>query len=155
MYRIINFKNYHDPDAAIRYYHGQWGGPDNFAFFEDAMRHASDTAPHLPRFYVLLNDQRIVGCCGLITADFISRGDLSPWICGIFVDPSERGQQLGSRLIAHAAAEAASLGFAAAYINTDHDGYYERYGWQRIEDGYDLFSGQPTRIYRCALPQKA
>lgn len=34
---------------------------------------------------------------------------------------------------------------------TDHDGYYEKYGWQRIEDGIDLFTGQASRIYKMNL----
>ncbi|HAW70392.1 MAG TPA: GNAT family N-acetyltransferase, partial [Firmicutes bacterium] len=43
--------------------------------------------------------------------------------------------------------EARNIGFSVIYLTTDHDGYYEKYGWQRIEDGVDLFSGQPSRIY--------
>ena len=147
MYRVINFKQYHDPEAFIRFYHAQWGGPDIFNFFADALRHASLDAPQLPRFYALVDGQRIAGCCGLITADFVSRGDLTPWICGVYIAPQDRGQQLASRLLTHAATEAATLGFAATYINTELAGFYERYGWQRIEDGYSL-DGCTTRIYR-------
>lgn len=33
------------------------------------------------------------------------------------------------------------------YLNTSHDGYYEKYGWQRIKDGY-FFNGSKVRIYK-------
>ena len=42
--------------------------------------------------------------------------------------------------------EAALAGFSTLYLTTDHDGYYEKYGWTRIEDGYDR-DGEPCRIY--------
>lgn len=38
------------------------------------------------------------------------------------------------------------MGYGALYLTTDHDGYYEKYGWSRMEDGYNLF-GERSRIY--------
>ncbi|RKY51082.1 MAG: hypothetical protein DRP86_02440 [Candidatus Neomarinimicrobiota bacterium] len=32
-------------------------------------------------------------------------------------------------------------------ITMDPDNYYEKYGWIRVENGIDLFSGKPSRIY--------
>lgn len=43
------------------------------------------------------------------------------------------------------------IGFPIVYLTTDHNGYYERYGWIRIEDGIDLISCKPTRIYKKML----
>jgi len=51
----------------------------------------------------------------------------------------------------HAKEQAAKDGFKEVYLTTDHDGYYEQYGWIRIEDGIDLFSSQPSRIYKATL----
>ena len=42
--------------------------------------------------------------------------------------------------------EAGHAGFPRLYLTTDHDGYYEKYGWKRIEDGYDR-DGAACRIY--------
>ena len=57
------------------------------------------------------------------------------------------GQALGGLLLEHGIKEAALAGFSTLYLTTDHDGYYEKYGWARIEDGYDR-DGEPCRIYR-------
>ena len=59
---------------------------------------------------------------------------------------SERGQSLGALLLEHGISEARSLGYKKVYLTTDHTGYYEKYGWQSIEDGYD-FSGNISPIY--------
>ena len=50
----------------------------------------------------------------------------------------------------HATKEAKDSGFSTMYLVTDHDGYYEKYGWRRIEDGFDPRGGK-TRIYEMDL----
>jgi hypothetical protein len=37
--------------------------------------------------------------------------------------------------------------FYKEYFTTNLDGYYEKYGWTRMEDGVDFFSGKPVKIY--------
>lgn len=133
-------------DKAIKYYHSKWGGPNNYNFFYDAIFHSSNNKKGLPRFYLLMKEEKIIGCCGLIINDFISRHDLYPWLCGIFIEESERGQALGNMLMEYAEAEAKKAGYENIYLTTAHNGYYEKYGWKRIEDGYEA-SGEPIRIY--------
>lgn len=93
-----------------------------------------------------MKNDRIVGGCGLITNDFISHMDLWPWIAALYVDERERGYALGSKLLTYAVTEAGKLRFLKAYLSTDLDGYYEKYGWTRIEDGYMLW-GDKSKIY--------
>jgi N-acetylglutamate synthase-like GNAT family acetyltransferase len=148
MIRVVNMLAHRGGVAeAAAYYHGKWGRPGNLPFFLDAIRHSSDGVTGLPWFYVALAGEEIVGCCGLIVNDFVSRHDLQPWLCGLYVDESQRGRGLGNELMQHAELEAKRAGYPAVYLTTDHDGYYEKDGWIRIEDGYDP-SGAATRIYR-------
>jgi N-acetylglutamate synthase-like GNAT family acetyltransferase len=150
-YSIVNMLDYSiGLDAAIKFYHAKWGNDKNYIFFADAIRHSSKAETGLPRFYLLLKQNEMVGCCGLVTNDFISRHDLYPWMAGIYVIKSERGQHLGNFMMRHAEAEAKIAGHSTLYLTTDHDGYYEKYGWERMEDGFEL-SGKPTRIYRKLL----
>ena len=100
---------------------------------------------------MLLKDNETIGCSALITNDFISRHDLYPWVACLFVEKKERGHEYGKLLLEHAEQEAKNMCFSAVYLTTDHDGYYEKYGWQRIEDGIDLFSGEPSCIYKRQL----
>jgi predicted N-acetyltransferase YhbS len=137
-------------EAAAAYYHSRWGRPGNEAFFLDAIRHSTRGPTGLPRFYLGLDEVGIVGCCGLIANDFVSRHDLQPWLCGLFVEERARRRGLGGELMRRAEEDARAAGYAAVFLTTDHDGYYERYGWTRIEDGFEP-SGAATRIYRKAL----
>ncbi len=134
-------------EQAIIYIHGKWGRPGNLAFYRDAIFHYGD---QLPRFFLLLEGERILGCGALIANDFVSRHDLWPWYACHYIEPDHRGRGLGKLLLDHAVRLAGELGFDSVYLSTDHQGYYEKYGWKRIEDGYEP-SGAPTRIYRFNL----
>ncbi len=148
MIEIVNVKDFDGGiEAATKYIHGKWGSEKNYSFYEDAIIHSSLPNRPLPKFYLLLKAGKIIGCYGLIINDFISRHDLYPWFACLYIESSERGAGYGSVLMAHAADEALRAGFSTIYLTTDHDGYYEKYGWQRIENGYEL-DGSATRIYK-------
>jgi N-acetylglutamate synthase-like GNAT family acetyltransferase len=134
-------------DNACAYIHSKWGNKDNYAFYYDAMQHSGRTELPLPHFYLVLDDKDIIGCYALITNDFISRHDLYPWFACLYVEPDHRGKELGKLMMEHALKEARDKGFETLYLTTDHQDYYEKYGWERMEDGYEP-SGKITRIYR-------
>lgn len=147
MLEIINVKEYTKGiDKAIEYIHGVWGNEENFMFYKDAINH-SYSKGKLPQFFVLLKDEKIIGCSALIINDFISRHDLYPWLACLFIDERERGNEYGNMLMKYAEEQAKKAGFSKLYLTTDLNGYYEKYGWNRIEDGIDLFTMKPTRIY--------
>ncbi|HPX67499.1 MAG TPA: GNAT family N-acetyltransferase [Candidatus Syntrophosphaera sp.] len=147
MMEIINVRDHRSgPESAARYIHGIWGRPQNLAFYLDAVLHSSLSGNALPSFYLMLDGERVAGCCALLTNDLISRQDLWPWLACLYVEPDYRGRALGATLLEHGAREAKRMGYGALYLTTDHDGYYEKYGWSRMEDGYNLF-GERSRIY--------
>ena len=146
MPEIINVRNYSEGlEAAARYFNMAWPGI-NTAFYLDAMKHSYGEHSPLPQFYLLMENSRIIGCYGLAVNDFISRHDLYPWFVALYIEEEKRGQALGSLLLEHALGEAAAAGFDTFYLTTDHEGYYEKYGWKRIEDGVER-DGTPARIY--------
>ena len=147
MFEIVNVKEYSEGiERAVKYIHGVWGKADNYMYYCDAIVHSSNSTTSIPRFYLLLRDGEIIGCYGLVTNDFISRHDLYPWFACLYIEEQERGNNLGELLMEHAEKEAKKSGFSAIYLTTDHDGYYEKFGWKRIEDGYEL-NDKKTRIY--------
>ncbi len=148
MFKIVNVKEYGGGlDRAVDYIHSKWGSPKSYPFYKDAIYHSSLGENHLPRFYLLLKEKEIIGCAALLTNDYISRQDLYPWLACLFVEGQERGRAFGSLLMEFVEKEAKDLAFPAVYLTTEHDGYYEKYGWVRMQDGIDLFSCEPTRIY--------
>lgn len=100
----------------------------------------------LPKFYMALEIDKILGSCALLANDLISRHDPMPWVGCIYVIPEARGQRLGGRLLEHAVSEAGKMGFAKAYLCTHLDGYYEKYGWRFLGNAW-LANGEEVKVY--------
>jgi len=131
-------------DRAIQYFSEKWG--TDRRIYADSISNSFGAYSSLPRWYLMLQEDEIVGCCGLINNDFISRQDLSPWLCALYVEEQHRGRKLGKVLLEHVRREAGNLGFKRIYLSTDHEGYYEQYGWTHIAYGYHPW-GEESRIY--------
>jgi len=143
--KIISIRE--NPDfleKAVDYFSSKWGVPRNN--YQDCISNSISTKNPLPRWYLMLRDDEIIGSYGLITNDFISRQDLWPWLAALYVEKNERGKGLGAFLLEHGRKEAKELGFFTVYLCTDHIGYYEKYDWRFIGFGYDA-GGEKTRIY--------
>lgn len=114
-------------DRAVDYFSSKWG--IDRKIYEESLSDGITTSNPLPRWYIMLKGDTIVGSFGLIENDFMVRKDLLPWLCALYIEESERGKELGSRLLAHGRQEAGKLGFDRLYLCTEHVGYYEKYGW--------------------------
>ena len=91
------------------------------------MQASLETTSLLPQWFLLEQKGEIIGCGGLITNDFISRVDLYPWLCALYVEEKFRNQGLGGKLIEYVADVACKLGYQNLYCCTDHVEYYEKY----------------------------
>lgn len=132
-------------ERGIEYFTTRWG--IDRRIYDDCISHSITTDNPLPRWYLLLEDNEIIGSYGLISNDFISRQDLYPWLCALYIEKSHRGQRLGSQLLEHGRREAGRLGFSNLYLCTDHNDYYEKYGWKHIANGYHPW-GEESKIYQ-------
>ncbi|MDD4773650.1 MAG: GNAT family N-acetyltransferase [Eubacteriales bacterium] len=133
---------------AIDYFASVWD--IDHAIYRESISDAVITANRLPRWYIMLRGNKIIGCYGLIENDFMVRRDLSPWLCALYIGEDERGRALGSKLLTHGRQEAAKLGFDTVYLCTDHVGYYEKYGWRFIGLSESLWGGM-TRVYQIEI----
>jgi len=88
----------------------------------------------------------VVGGFGIVEHDFMADGDFCPWLCALYVEQDMRGQHLGRKLLDHGVKEAAKLGIDRLYLNTDHVGYYEKYGWQYMGDFLHQ-DGKTARVF--------
>lgn len=118
--------------------------------YEDCLTHCIDAAAPLPQWYLMLDGERIIGCAGLITNDFISRGELYPWLCAVYIEEDCRGRNLGFTLMQQAQNDAKLFGFNHLYLCTDHSGYYEKFGFAYMGMGYHPW-GEASRVYGKAL----
>ena len=140
-------------EQFIVYFQAHWASPDSMAVYDDCMRSCLNAESPLPQWYLLMEGTEIIGCAGLITNDFISRMDLYPWVCALYIEPKWRGAERGAALLARAGRDAARAGFARLYLCTDHIGYYERYGFTYLGRGYHPW-GESSRIYEKVLEAK-
>lgn len=134
-------------ERMIKYFQKHWASEESMMVYEDCITHCIDAAVRLPQWYVMVDGETIIGCAGLITNDFISRMDLYPWICALYVEEAYRGHAYGSLLLKRAKDDAAKAGYSHVYLCTDHVGYYEKYGFEYIGAGYHPW-GETSRIYR-------
>jgi N-acetylglutamate synthase-like GNAT family acetyltransferase len=133
-------------EKAIEYLQSKWANEDSMMVYEDCITHCIDTKIPLPQWYLLEDKGEVIGCAGLITNDFISRMDLYPWVCAVFIDEKNRGHGYGSLLLNRAKKDTKAGGFQHLYLCTGHVGYYEKYGFKHIGTGYHPW-GDSSRIY--------
>ena len=131
-------------NEAAQWFHSHWGVPEE-AYLEcikDCLEGRSDYD-----WFLALDEDRIVGGLGIIENDFHQRKDLYPNVCAVYTEEQYRGQGIAGQLLNMAVAEMKERGIKPLYLLTDHNGFYERYGWQflcfaRNEDGESL-----SRVY--------
>ncbi|WP_337098977.1 GNAT family N-acetyltransferase [Paenibacillus sp. YIM B09110] len=133
-------------EEAVHLFWSQWGSNENFHFYYDCMLHSMTTDSQLPRFYIALENDSIIGTYALLRNDLISRQDLFPWLACLYVVPEYRGEHRGAKLLEHALHETRKKGHEYLYLCTDLEGYYEKYGWSLLSDGF-IFNGEKTKIY--------
>lgn len=137
-------------DLAIQYFQNKWGNEASNIVYEDCIAHCIDAVAPLPQWYLLMNGDKIIGCAGLITNDFISRMDLYPWVCALYIEKEYRGNEYGALLLEKAKEDTKQGGFSNLYLCSDHVGYYEKYGFSRIGTGYHPW-GESSGIFRITL----
>ena len=150
MERIINIRECPEwLERAAGYFADRWGIDPQL--YRDSMKD-SLLNPTVPRWYLMLRGDEILGGFGMVDNDFMARTDLGPWLCALYVEPAERGKGLGGMLLDHGRREAVKLGFKKVYLNTDHVGYYEQYGWRYLGD-FAHQAGVDARVYEADAVQ--
>lgn len=137
-------------DKAVDFFWKQWGAESNFHFYRDCIVQSCQTESDVPRFYLAMDGETIIGSYALLRSDLNSRQDLTPWLACLFVEPDYRGRKIGDLLQNHAIQEARKKGYARLYLCTDLTDYYERTQWTYIGNGYSIFD-EETRIYAYEL----
>jgi GNAT superfamily N-acetyltransferase len=135
---------------AIGYFQKHWASEESRMVYEDCIMNCLNSPSPLPQWYLFYEKERIIGCAGLITNDFISRMDLYPWLCALYIEEDSRGHSYGALLIEQIKKDAKDNGYESLYLCTDLVGYYEHYGFQYLAQGYHPW-GHSSRIYQIKL----
>lgn len=101
------------------------------------------------RVFILKHSNNIIGYCTFTKKDGIDV-NYEPFIGYVFIDEEYRGQRLSEKLIKHCEGYALELGFGDVYIISDHEGLYEKFGYDYFEKGIDK-KGREEKIFRKKL----
>lgn len=129
-------------DAADRIWRAWWKG-DGYSFEHVAgLVRTSLPSADIPHALVAHRDGRFLGTASVIESDFAARPQLTPWVAAVWVDEAFRGTGVGSALVADAVRRIFELGFETAYLCAlpAKVPFYERSGWQVIEEGVEGLS---------------
>lgn len=115
------------PEAAV-WFSQKWGIPEQA--YLDSMEDSLEPGAMVPRWYVVCDQEKIIAGLGVIENDFHERKDLTPNVCAVYVDQEYRNRGIAGQMLNHLCADMKAAGIETLYLLTDHDSFYERYGWE-------------------------
>lgn len=135
MLQIMSIKqNALENKDALDYVHRVWNDNHPDSSFFDMITKASLADDELGSFYVLLQDNEIIGCCGLVTHDVVTNRNLYPWVTSLYIEEAHRGRNYGQLLLNHVGHRAQLMGYKQLYLTTGKTDYYRRNGWNELEN---------------------
>jgi GNAT superfamily N-acetyltransferase len=103
--------------------------------------------------FVLLEHDKPVGTASLTHDDLKSRPDLTPWLAGVYIEPSARGRGHATALVRRVEAFAATAGVSTLWLYTwTAESLYARLGWQRV--GPETDRGKEVVLMTRHLPTR-
>ncbi len=128
-YKIIRLADRPEiKEQAAQWFHEKWGVPLT-AYLESIEECLKGEEP-VPQWYAAVEGDRIIGGLGVIENDFHDRKDLAPNVCAVYTEEDKRGNGVAGALLAYVCADMKQRGIDTLYLLTDHDSFYERYGWE-------------------------
>lgn len=112
-----------------------WGEKEDYSIKEVAhiMAH-SVNAVRLPQTYTIWLEEKLVGMYQFSLHDLECRPDIYPWLCNVYIVPEARGNGILYDVMAHVKQYMIEKNWSALYLFTTHQGLYEKFGWQFIEE---------------------
>lgn len=151
MVKVIKLREHpHYLNQAIQFFQEKWGNDQSNPVYEDCLTHRLAVENKIPQWYLILEDEKIVAGAGLISNDFISRMDLTPWLCALYVEVPFRKQGFALALISTIKQECKTFDFEKLYLATDHVDFYEKFDFHYLADGYHPW-GEKSRIYETKI----
>ncbi len=114
-------------EKAADWFHSKWGVPTE-AYLECIEAYLSGETEL--GWYLCLDGEKIVAGLGVIENDFHDRKDLAPNVCAVYTEEEYRCRRIAGTLLDLAVEDLRKKGITPVYLITNHDGFYEKYGWE-------------------------
>lgn len=131
-------------DAAL-WFSSIWKIPESAYFSSMEMMLKEKNA--VPQWYLVLYNENIIAGVGVIENDFHPRKDLTPNVCALYVIPEYRSKGIAGQLLAYVEDDMKDFGVKTLYLLTDHNSFYERYGWKFHTEVQGDGEEQTSRMY--------
>lgn len=128
-YHIMNLREKPQwKQKAARWFHEKWNVPVD-AYLESIEESLNSENP-VPQWYLAVQEEQIIGGIGVIENDFHDRKDLTPNVCAVYVEEEFRCRGIAGKMLETVCRDMKEKGIDTLYLITDHDSFYERYGWE-------------------------
>ena len=145
-YEIVKMQEHPEcKQEAAQWFHEKWGIP--LEAYIDSIEECLRGSAAVPRWYLVLHEDRVIAGAGVIENDFHDRKDLTPNVCAVYVEESYRNQGIAGELLDFVCKDMRAAGIATLYLVTDHIGFYERYGWEFFCIAQGDGEEKPARMY--------
>ena len=115
-------------EKAAEWFNQKWKIPKDV--YVESMTKCIENNENVPQWYIVMEEENIVAGLGVIENDFHNRKELSPNVCGVYVEPEYRGKGLAGEMLDFVCKDFSKKGIDTLYLITDHETFYERYGWE-------------------------
>lgn len=152
MLQVVNIKQ--SPmgiNQAIKYIQSVWNNQIQPSQMHDTLSNLSLSGDLLNDFYLLVNEEKIIGCCGLVRNDVLTNVNRYPWLTSLYIDENYRGRNYGQLLMNHVTHRAKLLGYPNIYLTAEKTDYYRRQGWYELEQ---YLHQKANRIYCKSLMEQ-
>ncbi|MBM6744231.1 GNAT family N-acetyltransferase [Drancourtella massiliensis] len=128
-YHIMNLREKPQwKQKAVQWFHEKWNVPVD-AYLESIEESLNSENP-VPQWYLAVKEEQIIGGIGVIENDFHDRKDLTPNVCAVYVEEEFRCRGIAGKMLEIVCRDMKEKGIDTLYLITDHDSFYERYGWE-------------------------
>lgn len=146
-YSIIKIREHEELlQRAADWFHAKWGIPREA--YAESMEQCLEGTADVPQWYLVMEQDAIVGGLGVIENDFHDRTDLMPNVCAVYVEEAYRKQGIAGKMLNYVCEDFAKKGMDTLYLLTDHTSFYERYGWEFFCMAQGDGEEEPSRMYQ-------
>ena len=130
-------------DYVIELIFNEWVKGDNALLLEKKKKMLND---ELVKPYVILDDNIPVGCFLIAYNDIKDHPEYNPNLACVCVQKEYRGRGYSNYILKYSVEELKKMDIEYAYLKTDLKGFYEKVGWEPLNEFY-----KDEMIYRIVL----
>lgn len=140
-------------DTITEWMYNWWGAKEAYSLEEVrcCMEHSLQEN-RLPQTYGLFLKDVLIGMYQFTNTDLFSRPDIYPWLANVYIDKKYRKKGYGTFLLSSIKQMATeNSGANELYLFTEHEGLYEKFGWEFVAYIDTYLEPKFQRLYKMQI----